>query len=300
MNETENDYLTKFYFLLRDNLKREKSLRENSVLLSFLRIQSASKYRLLRKSTLSSVFIPSQIMTALLAKGHIQCIENIDNYAITAKGVWHYEHNIDLINEENLLSYINDNFFIPKVRSDLNDKQKVILFMMISARSFSQRSSVDLKRSDVAKNKWQEMLEKSYDVLYDLGSIVKLKKENFLGQRGNVHVVSSIFRHNNQMVQKTRGIYSYNRKQEYYLDLHKNSTFSQDKLSYLFWKVFQGDISSASANDIISYCNEISRRESIYLFDMPEHIFSMPTYDVIIKDALMDSIILKDRWAKIS
>jgi len=296
----EKDYLRKFYSLLRDNLKRERSLRENSVLLSFLRIQSASRYRLLRKSTINSALIPSHTLTSLLTKGFVQCMESIDTYAITAQGVWHYEQDTDLINEEGLLSYINDKYFIPELKSGLNDKEKVILFMMIAARTFSERSSVNLKRNDVVKNKWKEMLEKSYDVLLDLGSIAKLKKEKFLSQRGNVHIVSNIFRHNNQMVQKTRGIYSYSRKQEYYLDLYKNSTFSPEKLSYLFWKVFKGDISSDSASDIIDCCNEISRRESIYLFDMPEHIFSMPAYDVTIKDALMDSIISKDKWAKIS
>ena len=296
----EEDYLGNFYSLLHDNLKRERSLRENSVLLSFLRTQSASRYKMLRKSTISSTLIPSHILTSLLTKGLIQCIEDIDTYAITAKGVWCYEQNIDLINEESLLSYINDKYFIPKTRSDLNDKEKVILFMMTSARTFSEKSSVDLKKSDVVKNKWKEMLERSYDVLCDMGLIAKLKKDKFLGKKGNVHIVSSIFRHNNQMVQKTRGIYSYNRKQEYYLDLYKNSTFSQDKLSYLFWKVFKGSISSDSANDIIDYCNEVSRRESIYLFDMPEHIFSMPAYDTMIKDGLMDSIISKDKWVKIS
>lgn len=299
MNDEEN-YLKKFYFLLSDNLKRERSFKENSVLLSFLKTQSASRYRLLRKSALNSVLIPSRVLTSLLAKGLIQCIESIDAYAITAKGVWYYEQKTDLINQETLLSYINDKYFIPKMKSDLTEKEKIILFMMISTRAFSEKSPVDLKKSDVIKDKWKEMLERSYDLLCNLSLITKLKKEEFLGKKGNVHIASSIFRHNNQMVQKTRGIYSYNRKQEYYLDLYKNSTFSQDKLSYLFWKIFRGDISSNSANDIIDYCNEVSRRESIYLFDMPEHIFSMPAYDTMIKDGLMDSIISKDKWVKIS
>lgn len=295
----EEKYLKKFYILLSDNLKREKSLKANSVLLSLLKTQSASRYRLLRKSTLSSVVIPSKVLTTLLAKGLIQCIKGIEAYAITAKGVWHYEQKIDLINQETLLSYINDKYFIPKIKGDLNDKEKVILFMMISTRAFSESSSVNLKKSNTTKDKWKEMLARSYDLLYDLPLLEKLKKEEFLGKKGNVHIVSSIFRHNNQMVQKTRGIYSYNRKQEYYLDLYKDSNFSQDRLSYLFWKTFKGEISSESVSRVVEYCNEISRKESIFLFDMPEHIFSMPEYDIVIKDGLMDSILSRDKWARI-
>ena len=300
INMSEEDYLGKFYALLHDNLRREGNLRESSILLCFLKTQSASRYRLLRKSTLDSISIPTPVLTSLLTKGLIQCIENIDTYAITAKGVWYIEHASDLVDEESLLEYINDKYFIAKANSDLTEKEKVILFTMISARTFSEISSVDLKWVDSIKDKWKELLEKTYDKLHSMDLIIKLVKEDFLGQKGNVHVVSNIFRHNNQMVQKTMGIYSYNRKQEYYLDLYKDPTFSQEKLSYLFWKIFRGDISTESVDNIVDFCNDISSKESIYLFDMGKHLFSMPIYDVRVKDALMDSIISKNIWAKIT
>lgn len=296
----EDKFFKRFYTSLSDNLIRERGLKENSVLLSLLRTQSASRYRLLRKSTLSSIVIPSEVLTSLLAKGLIQCVENIDTYAITAKGVWQYEQKTNLIDQETLLTYINDRYFVPKMKGDLNDKEKVILFMMISTRAFSEKSSVDLKKSDTTKDKWKEMLTGSYDLLDDLSLLGKLGKEEFLDKTGNVHIVSSIFRHNNQMVQKTRGIYSYNRKQEYYLDLYENSNFSQNRLSYLFWKIFKGDVSSGSVSRIAEYCNETSRTQSIFLFDMSEHKFSMPEYDTVIKDGLMDSILSRDKWAGVT
>ena len=298
---SEEDYLGKFYELLHDNLRRDGNPREISILLSFLKTQSASRYRLLRKSTFNSMSIPGPILSALLTKGLIQCIENIDTYAITAKGVWFVEQASDLVNEESLLEYINDKYFITRTNSDLNEKEKVILFTMISARTFSELSSVDLKGIASIKDKWKELLEEAFDKLLSIDQTMKkLDKEIFLGQKGNVHVVSHIFRHNNQMVQKTRGIYSYNRKQEYYLDLFKDSTFSQERLSYLFWKIFKGDISTESVDEVVDFCNETSSKESIYLFDMEKHLFSMPIYDVRVKDALMDSIISKNKWAKIT
>ena len=103
MNENENAYLREFYILLNDNLKREKGLRENSVLISFLGTQSAPRYRLLRKSAMTSDSIPSHILISLLTNGLIQCIEDIDTYAITAKGVWYIEQDLDLIDEESLI-----------------------------------------------------------------------------------------------------------------------------------------------------------------------------------------------------
>jgi len=295
----EENYLKRFYISLSDNLRREKRSKENSVLLSFLKTRSASRYRLLRKSALNSVLIPREVLTTLLSKGFIQCIEGIDSYSITAKGVWHYEKKKDLIDQETLLSYINDEYFIPTMKGDLNDREKAILFMMISTRTFSENSTVDLKKRDAVKDKWREILERSCDLLDDLNILTKLDKESFLGKKGNIHVVSSIFRRNNQMVQKTSGLYVYTGKHEYYLNLYKNSNFSQDNLSYLFWKIFKGDISSESVDRVIKYCNEISREESIFLFDMSKHVFSMPEYDTVIKDGLMDSIISRDKWSRI-
>jgi len=305
MSVSEIDYLKKFYNLLRDNLRREKSLKGNSVLISFLETRSASRYKLLSNSTISSGLVPKDVLMSLLSKGYIQVLGNINAYAIAAKGAWHYEKELDLMNEDNLLLYINEKFFRANYpgtngRNDLDDREAVILLAMIAARAFSQRSSVDLKKNDVIKGKWQEVLEKSYDVLKGLQIITKLRKEDFLGKTGNEHLVSSIFRHNNQMPQKTRGIYEYSGKQEYYLDVYENSTFSQENLSYLFWKIFKGNIPFDSVDLIIEYCNEVSSRESIYQFEMKEHIFSMPTYDSLVKDSLLDSIISKAKWAKVS
>jgi len=305
MNENEKDYLKKFYNLLRDNLLREKSLKSKSILISFLETRSASRYKLLNSSAIPSNLIPNDILISLSDKKQIQILGNIGTYTITAKGVWDYEQSLGLMNEENLMSYINEKFFSGKYpsssfKNNLDDREAVILFTMIAARAFSEKSSVNLKKDNVVKGKWQEVLEKSYDLLSSLNKINKLKKEDFLGKTGNEHIVSSIFRHNNHSVQKTRGIYAYKMNNEYYLDLYKESTFSQEKLSYLFWKIFEGSLSLESADLIIDFCKEISSKDSIYLFDMNEHIFSMPTFDSIIKDSLLDSVLSKVKWAKVS
>jgi hypothetical protein len=304
MGDNEKTCLKNFYNLLRDNMRREKSLKGSSVIISFLETRSASRFKLLNNSTIPSSLVPNDILTTLLSKGYVQALGNINTYAITARGVWHWEQDMGLINEESLLSYINEKFFAGKplgsnIKSDLDDKEKTILLAMISARAFSEKSSADLKRSEIVKDKWQEILEKSYNMLSSQSMITRLKKEDFFDKTGNEHIASSIFRHNNQMVQKTLGIYAYKGNYQYYLNLYENSTFSTEKLSYLFWKIFKGDIDVDSVNLITEYCNGISSRESIYLFDMKEHIFSMPTYDSLLKDSLLDSIASKTRWTKI-
>ena len=67
----------------------------------------------------------------------------------------------------------------------------------------------------------------------------------------------------------------------------------------LFWKIFKGALSSDSVDLIIEFCKEISSKESIYLFDMKEHVFSMPKFDSVIRASLLDSVVSKSKWAKI-
>ena len=297
MNEEEEKHLTRFYSLLHHRLG--KKIRNKSVLISFLRSRKVSRFNLLRRSATSSNFIPDFVLSSLLSNGLIQCIDNIDTYAITAKGVWYIEKNRGILDEEGLLSYIDSEYFALSTDRDLNEKEKAILFAMISARAFSEESSVDLKKDDTVKNKWKELLESSFDKLYELNRITRLRKDKFLRSSGNVHIVSSIFRHNNYMVQKTKGIYSYNGNQEYYLDLYSSSAFSEKKLSFLFWKVFKGDISKEAIDLILKHCNDVSDKESIYLYDLRKHTFSSPLYDITLRDCLMDSILSGNRWERI-
>ena len=293
--------MNKFYTLLSENLVRTRSLKANSILISFLQMPSAARYNHLKNSTLQTYLIPENVSGALLDKGLIQCIEKLETFAITAKGVWNWEKTNGQISEQILLAYINEKYFVPSIKKNLGEKEKVILMTMLSTRTFSEKSSVDLKKSDAIKDRWQEVLLKTYDFLFSLG-VIKDSRESLLDNNGNMHPVSSLFRHNTKMLQKTFGYYKYNRKEEYYLDLGEDSNLILEKLSYLFFKVFEGNLSQETVDLVANYCNEISNKESIYLFDMNlnNHVFSLPKYDFLIKDAILDSFVHRQKWAKIS
>lgn len=299
MNELEIQYLEKFYNLMYENIEIDKKLKGQSIITSFLKTRGASRFKLLRKSTLSSNIIPNFILNSLLEEGYIQSIDDIETYVITAFGVWYLEKKNENIDEGKLLEYINNEYFTINIKRELDDKEKVILFSLLSARTFSEESPIDLKKDMPVKNKWQKLMENCYDKLKEL-KVIKINKNKIFKTTGNVHIVSSLFRHNNDMVQKTKGIYSYNRKQEYYLNLYKNGYFSDDKLSYLFWKVFEGNMSPDKLNEIIDFCNDVAKMDSIYLFNVAKHKFSMPEFDLKIKDGLFNSIINKNKWDRIS
>lgn len=304
-NPDENDYLSKFYYELRNNLRREKASKSNSILIAFLETTSTVRFELLNKSSISSNHIPNDILFSLLSKNYIQVLGKMGMYAITAKGVWEREKNMNVIDEERLLSFINSKFFTDKFPftgeggSDLDDKESTILFAMISARAFSENSLADLKVSETVKDKWLEILQKSFELLAKLNVLKRATKNSFFDKTGNEHVASSLFRHNGYMLQKTKGIYQSKGKYQYYLDLYDGKIFSTENLSYLFWKIFKGNISIEDIDLIAEYCKATSIKESIFLFKIKEHIFSMPEYDIKLKDSLIDSISSKTKWEKI-
>ena len=299
MNEIELDYLYKFYDLLYKNFKSEKKILENSLILTLLKTRDSNRFNILRKSRRSSNLIPNEVLNQLIINEYVQNYEDIDTYVISVKGLWFIEKKDLKINEEKLLAFINNNYVISNKKEKLEDKEKVILFTMVSARVFSNISCVDLKKDFIIQEKWKNILEKSYDILFSLGYIKKEKNKIF-GKTGNMHITTSIFRHNTYMKQRTKGIYDFNKKLEYYLNLYINESFLQDKLTFLFYKLFEGNISTDKIDKILEYCNNISKKESIYLFDMKNHIFSNPDYDIKIKDCLLESINLKMKWEKIS
>ena len=293
--DEESYHLNRFYRILYENIKKYKKLKDNSIILSFLKTRKASIFRILKRSTMSSNLIPLETLTSLLKKGLIQNYGQFNTYIISAKGVWIIEKENDNMSLDLLFSFFNKEYFNLKIEADLNDKEKVILFTMIATRTFSDKSTIDLKKDLIIRDKWKEIMEKTHNFL-KTQSYINIKKEKLFNTTGNIHIVSSLFRHNNKMVQKTRGIYNYNRKQEYYLDIYKNNIFNDEKLTYLFWKLFDGKISNKEINIITNYCNEISLKDSIYLFNIKNHIFSMPKYDIKIKDAIINSLLAKNKW----
>jgi hypothetical protein len=238
-------------------------------------------------------------LNILLSNGYIQLFEDMDSYIISAKGIWFIEKNGLKINEDIMLNFINDKYIVSNVKNELEDIEKLIIFTMIATRTFSIKSCVDLKKDIIVQNRWKKIFDESYDFLYSLNNI-KTEKDKIYGKTGNMHVVTSLFRHATKMVQKTHSIYAFSKKLEYYLNLYENDVFNNDRINNLFYKLFEGNISSNEINLILDYSNKTSRKESIYIFDIKSHIFSSPDYDIKIQDALLDSISSKSRWEKIS
>jgi hypothetical protein len=296
MEESTKHYLYKFYDALYDNfILFEKKMKNKSILISFLKINKNSRNKLLNASSLSSSKIPKNILHFLLSEKLVQSNNEINKFIISAKGVWVIEKEKGILNEEFLLSYINEEYFAERIKP-LTSKEKIILFSMIAARTFSEKSSIDLIKDVSAVDNWKEIIDLSAEKLNSLEVVSRKEVENLYGSLGNENVVSGLFRRNNYLASKIKQLYKSPGDHKYYLDLYDGSQLFQEKLSYLLWEIFDGNLSNQEKDEIINFFNEISSKKSIFVFELNEHIFSMPKYDVLIEDCLMDSIVSKKKW----
>src|SRR3989339_91418 len=114
INDKEKHALRSFYNRLKENLLLERGkndLVENSIILTMLKTQGTTRERLIRKSKLNTIDIPSNGLSTLMDKGAIHSTASFDSYVITATGVWIFEQDKGILNDEKLLAFLTENYF---------------------------------------------------------------------------------------------------------------------------------------------------------------------------------------------
>lgn len=295
MSGTNNHYLEKFYNKLYNNLIFNKKLRNKSVIFSFLKIKSNERYRQLDTSSISSLKIPNEVLSYLEKNNLVRSTDNVNNYVITAKGIWIIETKKNLINEQKIIEFLDGKLFdLFKGNKPLTDREKVIITAMIAARTYSDESVVDLKKNELCMDAWKEIIDKTYEELIKF-KVISLKPAALFGKRGNEHPVSHLIRHTDALPKKTKGLFKALGNQKYYLDVYQEDELSQNDLAYLFWLVFEGKLNPETVNGLVNFLNAIAYEKNIFVFDLKKHIFSNPIFDDIIRDALIDSIVSKHK-----
>ena len=287
-------YLKRFYDKLYDNLLFENKLKKDSILLSFFDIKSNVRYRALELSAISTENIPEIILSNLIKDNLIRQSDEINKYTITAKGVWGIEKNNKKITEDSIVDQLDEKFFdVYLEKKTLSDKEKVILFSMISARAFSEEAPIDLKKDEYALDAWKRILDNSYNKLHEMKLITKMNEEELYGKKGNEHNVSNLLRHTDSLPKKTKGLYKVKVPQKYYLDIYSNNSLSKEKLEYLINIIFitKKNIQVEAVDEMNDFCLKIAYEEAHNIYDFKNHTFISPDYDDIVKDSLKEALL---------
>lgn len=290
-------HLEKFYEKLKEVLVKNKKYKE-SMIISMFDINANKRMEFLENGALSDSEIPPDVIKDLIEKEYIRNGAKLENYVLTAKGVWLLETKNGLIDNEKLISAIDEKFFSysADMNKRLTDREKIVIFSFISARAFSKDSVVDLM-DDIRVEHWGKIIQESCKILKKLG-VVETDADDILQQKGNEHPVSSLMRHIDILPRKTRGIYRALGNRRYYLELYEDSLLSIKKLAYLFWRVLDGKLSLDNRSNILEFCNHIAHSECVYIFDINKHEFSVPSYDNDIKEAFEFGCTNRSLWEK--
>ena len=103
--------------------------------------------------------------------------------------------------------------------------------------------------------------------------------------------MSGLFRRQTSLPKKTRGIYVSPGNTIYFLDVADKEVIDKEKLSFLFKNIWvKKKLSVLDIGEIYNFLCNIAAKNSIFIFDQNERIFSKPKYDEDLKNALYLSI----------
>lgn len=289
MNSECFNYLRKYYSKLQDYLllKRKLKKNQNSVLISLINTKSNAAYEALSKSAIQSMYVPKAFFDHLLSSGYIRRTDIRGYSTITCKGVWKVENDEGNLHLNTLLGSIDAKFFDVFARAKpLKDKEKIVILSMISVRSFSEKSALDLKKDDRILTELQELIVSAYRLLQRHNVIGSLTEDKIFGAKGNEHPVSNLIRHTDTLKKITQGIFKSVRPQKYYLDLFKDSDISVESLVFLFDLIVKDKLTFQFVNDLKKFCLESAYKKSAYLYDFSKHTFTRPEYDEFVPEAI--------------
>lgn len=297
MDSQTLEQLRRFYSNLKNQLILKKKLKENSVLFSIINVKSNESYKLLSESGIEKVSISQSIFDTLEFNEMIRMAEVPEKYVITVKGIWEIELTNGYINTNILLQMLDKKFFdLFKEEGQLTEKEKVILFAMISVRAFSSESALDLKKGETVLNCLQELLQESYELLSRNNVIIKLKASDLFGAPGTEHPVSNLIRHTDALLKRTAGKFMTLGRQRYYLALFDQYKISETGLASLFGLIFGSQMTPLMKQEISNFCQKNAYYLSTYLFDFSVHQLANPVYDEQFNEALEKYFASKYKW----
>ena len=294
MEDDLTNILKAFYDKLHYSIIREKTkLLNESVLWTLVELSANRTEKFLSNSSYSTAHFPREKLSELLAKELIHpfvSISNKEEFVLTAKGIWEIEKQQKDFSEDTLLSFMQEKHLTFNVKP-MNDKEKLVIFLLLCIRNFSDNIPMDLSTS---KNRdgWQRIFKVVYEFLSTNG-FLKAKQESFdkfISTKGSEHPVQSFIRHINDLPIKSGQIFCNPPGKKYaskcWLDLELDGQLQKNKLTFAFKLVFPKIPDFSTTKMIEDFCIEIANDYSKYVVN--DYRFIDSTHDDIIRQVIKD------------
>ncbi|MFA5303308.1 MAG: hypothetical protein WC393_02100 [Candidatus Nanoarchaeia archaeon] len=284
--------LGKFYDILKQSyIKFFKKNVKGSLFLKMIEAKGRSRFDILESASLHNFEINKDIKEELLKEGYIREGKDINEYIITGKGTVYYETQKSISSKDDIIDYLDIKFFniSKKTEKKVDSVEKVILLSLIAARAFSKESSIDCTKSNEVLDLWKKIFEESYELLKNL-KIIDSEEPLFEENKGNQHIIAKTIRAKSELFEKVKNIYKLvSGQNSRFLDMTVDKNIIEEKLIFLFNKIFEKNLDYISINKVNEFLIDISEKYYVYLFDSKTHVFKSMDYDDIIKDCLIKS-----------
>ena len=292
-------FLDKIYTRLKSTLILLKKYKQESVLFSFYQITTNGGYEVLDQSSINANEIPKEILMNYLRNGYIRPTDKIEKFAITGKGVWAIESEINNLSVDDLIKFNDLKFFnLFGKKRELDGKEKVILLAMLGSRCFSKQSAVDILTKKQILDSWKDIIDYTQKFLIEnniLGTNINL----YINLKANEHAVSKLFHHTGELLKKTKGIYKAPGQRKYYLEVLMEDSQSNRNISYLFWLIFGKKINQIGESTLVNYLRTIAYDKIINIQNPSMNKYLNMRYDKPIIESFREAIKNVSLWEEV-
>ena len=278
--------LVHFYNRLATSLARSRShLERKSLFLTMVRLPVNQLSKLMKESALDNLSFAERDLGQLARDGYIRLTDDVGKshaYTITAKGIWYIEATKNEMDLPRLFDYFQETKLSPGTgKKPLTEIEKIILYSMMSMRTFSTLGAMDITEASVG-DAWIEVFDMSAKHLRLIGAIAK--QEWSTSRRGNEHPVAYVMRRANDLPQKTKHIYVPLGKNRYFLDVERLGESPRPRLLILC-RALLGRIENKETVDMIyEFLCDMAYDKSKLVRENLE--FVTPEWDTVLRESL--------------
>jgi hypothetical protein len=256
-NDFAYSYLEVAYDKLISSIRQaKKKLVGGSVLLAIMKLSSNELFNIISNSVIEVNRNSLSLLSKLEIEGLIKktdITEKSNSFVITCKGIFFLESKSKNLDINSILNFIElEKLDFSNAHKELKNDEKIIILLLLSLRSFSKDTSMNLNDEDFC-NKWEEIIENSTLPYLSENNIVN-SKSIFSLKTGNEHPVSYLMRHANDLPKKTYNLFASTKSNEYYLNIITNDKEqAEGQISSLLGKVFVSIDSIQKERELINY-----------------------------------------------
>ncbi len=229
------------------------------IVLMIAKKKSNDRSKILRDSAIDSNYIDDELKNELIDGGYVQTIANTSQLSLTAKGVWTVESKEEGTSIEDLISGIDDLYYNEFKGMRITSSNKIVVFAMISMRTFSENSTVDVKLEKNVSEYWWKIFLEVNDFLLKMGVISE--KDSLRKEKPNSGIedkASNLIRHSDKLPRYTYDVFSKSGKNQYWLELtNEKGNIDTDKLAFLIKQILRDSITDSNCDEYWKFANNL-------------------------------------------